>query len=98
MTPKMFVLIFILWFTTMAFLALPAHGAEVGLVTNEAPITCLQAELDFNATGARWTSVKRLRDASKDPHDNLALDAELKALSSLGGKIMMWKAENCKKS
>lgn len=93
---------FMLWLmiviAVLILLCGPVKAAEIGIVTNEKAITCERAQKDFDATAQRWRHLHNLLIVTKDPSLRLSLETEKKALIDLGGRILMWQAENCRDS
>jgi hypothetical protein len=99
MTKKQFALIVLLWALVMTVIFVtPARSGDVGIIQAQGAPTCQQAKGDLLAVGVRYMQLKKEFEAEQDPHFRVALAAELKALGQLGGKIIMWRTENCKDS
>ena len=99
MTHKQFLMILAIWFAVIVLLfATPARSADVGIVQTTGAPTCAQAKGDLLAVGSRYIQLQKELAEEKDPHFQLVIKVQTSALSQLGGKIIMWRTENCKNS
>ena len=99
MTYKQFALIFAVWLVvTILIFATPARSASSTIVSTQGNPTCTQAKGDLLAVGSRYTQLKKELEAELDPHFQVVLKTEISAVGQLGGKILMWMTENCKKA
>lgn len=97
MSHKQFLLILAVWFAVIALIfATPARSADVGIVQVQGNSTCAQSKGDLLAVGSRYLQLQKELEAEKDPHFQLVIKVQMSAVSQLGGKIIMWRNENCK--
>lgn len=96
MTKKQFILIVFLWALVMALFTVPSRSAEIGIVQTQGSVTCQNAKKDLLAVGSRYIQLKKELEAEVDPSFQLVLKVQINAISLLGGRIIMWRTENCK--
>ena len=96
MTTKQFTLIVAVWFCVISLLFCTPARSEPGIVQTTGSVTCESAKRDLLAVGSRYIQLKKELAAEVDPSFQLVIKVQINAISQLGGRIIMWRTENCK--